>query len=242
MLKEFIRKLLILLHIDLTQNIKYDRLTLKILDKILNKNSNGIDIGCFKGEILEEIIKRSPSGEHKAFEPVPESYNQLAKKFKQKNVTVYNIALNDKSGITTFNYVIGAPAYSGIKKRDYDGKNPEIEVIDVETDTLDNILPQDYHVDLIKIDVEGAEYNVLKGAYQTLIRCKPTIIFEFGLGASDYYNVTPNDFFEYISVKCGYEVFLLESFLKNRSPLTKEKFESIYKANKEYYFVASPVK
>lgn len=240
MIKELIRKSLIFLHIDLTKNIKYDRLTLKILDRVLNKNSNGIDVGCFKGEILDEILKRSPSGEHKAFEPVPESYNQLAKKFNQKNVSIYNIALNDKSGVTTFNYVIGAPAYSGIKKRDYDGKDPEIEVIDVKTDTLDNILPQDYHVDLIKIDVEGAEFNVLKGAYKTLSRCKPIIIFEFGLGASDYYNVTPNDFYEYISDKCGYEVFLLESFLKNKSPLNKEKFENIYNANKEYYFVASP--
>jgi len=242
MIKELIRKLLILLHIDLTKNIKYDRLTLKILNKVLHRNSNGIDIGCFKGEILDEILKRSPSGEHKAFEPVPESYNQLAIKYDQKNVSIYNIALNDKVGVSSFNYVIGAPAYSGIKKRDYDGKNPEIKVIDVKTDTLDNILSQDYHVDLIKIDVEGAEFNVLKGAYKTISRCKPVIIFEFGLGASDYYNVTPNDFYEYISNKCGYEVYLLESFLKNTSSLSKEKFEDIYNANKEYYFVASPLK
>jgi len=52
MIKELIRKILIGLRIDLTKNIYYDRLTLKILDKVVKPNSNCIDIGCHKGEIM----------------------------------------------------------------------------------------------------------------------------------------------------------------------------------------------
>jgi FkbM family methyltransferase len=240
MLKEFIRRILIFLHLDVTKNIKYDRLTLEILDKVLHENSNCIDIGCFKGEILQEVMKRSPKGTHVAFEPIPGFFNALKKKFRQKQLTIHNIALSDQSGVTTFNYVVDAPAYSGIKKRDYDGKNPEIEVIEVTTDSLDHVLPTNYHVDLIKIDVEGAEFKVLKGAFNTMKNSRPIIIFEFGLGASDFYRVTPDDFYQYLATECGYQIYQLENFLKDVSPLNKDTFIEVYHSRKDYYFVASP--
>lgn len=240
MLKEFIRRILIFLHIDVTKNIRYDRLTLSVLDKELRVDSNCIDIGCFKGEILQEFVKRSPGGAHVAFEPIPSFYKALRKKFKQKKITIHNMALSDQSGNITFNYVIDAPAYSGIKKRDYEGKNPEIEVIEVQTNTLDRMLPDNYKVDLIKIDVEGAEFNVLKGAYNTLKKSRPVIIFEFGLGASDFYKVTPEKFYQYLAEECGYQIFALENFLNNGSSFKKGTFIDAYYTKKDYYFVASP--
>ncbi|PLX00522.1 MAG: FkbM family methyltransferase [Marinilabiliales bacterium] len=241
MLKEFIRRILIFLHIDVTKNIKYDRLTMDILDKVLCYDSNCIDIGCFKGEILQEFIKRSPGGTHVAFEPIPGFFKALKKKFKSKQLTIHNIALSDQSGVITFNYVIDAPAYSGIKKRDYDGKNPDIELIEVKTDKLDHALPANYRVDLIKIDVEGAEFKVLKGAYNTLKKSKPIIIFEFGLGASDFYKVSPEQFYQYLAVECGYQIYKLKSFLKDGLFLSKSAFIETYNTRKDYYFVASPV-
>ena len=241
MLKEFIRRILIFLHVDVTKNIKYDRLTMDILDKVLRYDSNCIDIGCFKGEILQEFIKRSPGGTHVAFEPIPGFFKALKKKFKSKQLTIHNIALSDQSGVITFNYVIDAPAYSGIKKRDYDGKNPDIELIEVKTDTLDHVLPANYQVDLIKIDVEGAEFKVLKGAYNTLKKSKPIIIFEFGLGASDFYKVSPEQFYQYLAEECGYQIYQLKSFLKDGLFLSKSAFIETYNTRKDYYFVASPV-
>jgi FkbM family methyltransferase len=240
LLKEFIRRVLILLHLDVTKNIKYDRLTLKVLGKVLNKNSNCIDIGCFKGEILQEVLKRCPNGKHMAFEPIPVFYEALQKRFHQKQINIHNIALSDNAGTTKFNYVIDAPAYSGLKLRDYDGKKPEIEIIEVKTDKLDDILPNDYQVNFIKIDVEGAEFKVLKGANRTLTKSRPVIIFEFGLGASDFYNVTPEAFYEYLAEDCSYNIYQLESFLNNRPSLNKDRFVEVYRRRKDYYFVASP--
>ena len=242
MLKEIIRKTLIFLHIDLTKNIKYDRLTLKVFDKILHQDSNCIDVGCFKGEILEEMLNRSPKGQHLAFEPVPVLFDAIKHKFQNNShVQLFNIALNDTSGTTSFHYAVGAPAYSGIKKRDYDGKDPEIELIEVKTDKLDNVIPEDYAVDLIKIDVEGAEFNVLKGAKKTITKYKPIIIFEFGLGASDYYKTTPNDIYTFFNTECAYQIYLLEDFLKDQQALSFEEFEQIYSEKKEYYFISAPI-
>lgn len=240
MIKQFIKKVLFILRIDLTKNIHYDRLTLKILDKVLKRHSNCIDIGCHKGEILEEILKRAPLGKHMAFEPIPFFYQQLKEKFKSENVEVFDVALSDSAGKTTFNYVVDAPAYSGIKKRDYKIKEPHIEKLTVKLEMLDHILPKDYRLDFIKLDVEGAEFNVLKGAEKTLKKYAPVVIFEFGLGASNYYNVKPSDFFSFLCSTCNYQLFLLDSFLKNKSPLTEEKFIEVYQNKKEYYFIASP--
>lgn len=238
MLKQFIKKILISLHIDLTKNIHYDRLTLNILDKVLKDNSNCIDIGCHKGEILEEILKRAPKGHHYAFEPIPIFYNALKAEFAAENITLSNIALSDKKGNATFNYVVDAPAYSGLQKREYKLKEPNIEELTVELNKLDDVLPKDYRVNFIKLDVEGAEFDVLKGAEKLMKNQSPTIIFEFGLGASDHYDVHPEEFFAFMK-NFNYDIFLLQDFIGDKSPLSEKRFLDIYKKNKEYYFIAS---
>jgi FkbM family methyltransferase len=244
MIKDLIRRILIFLQIDLTKNLKYDRLTLKLFDKILHADSNCIDIGCFKGEILDEILKRSPKGTHIGFEPIPVFFEALKLKYKNKeNINILNLALSDQKGTTKFNYVVNAPAYSGLKKRDYDGKEPKIEELSVNTDTLDNVVEgfnTALKIQLIKIDVEGAEYKVFNGAIKTINQHKPIIIFEFGLGASNYYKTTPNDIFGFFTEKCNYRIYQFEDFLNDQGHLTLEKFETIYADNKEYYFIASP--
>ena len=241
MIKQFIKKVLITCRIDLTKNIHYDRLTLNVLDKVLRSDSNCIDIGCHKGEIMDEMLKRSPNGKHMGFEPIPPLYEQLKVKYLNKDVEISDVALSNTKGETTFNYVIDAPAYSGLKQREYKIKNPKIEKIKVHLELLDDILPSDYHVDLIKLDVEGAEFDVLKGAQKTLKESAPVVIFEFGLGASDHYNVDPSDFFTFINSDCNYGIYLLEAYLDDKAPLDKQAFIDIYKENLEYYFIAAPL-
>ena len=198
-IKNTIREILIFLHLDLTKNLKYDRLTKKILKKHLKRDSNCIDVGCHKGEILDLMLCYAPDGKHYAFEPIPYLFNNLKTKYKNKKVEIFPYALSDNSGESTFQLVKNAPAYSGIKKRRYDISNPDIEEIKVTLKTLDEIIPADEQIHLIKIDVEGGEFGVLKGAKDLLKKNKPTIIFECWKGGSDYYGTTPNDLYDFIS-------------------------------------------
>jgi hypothetical protein len=78
------------------------------------------------------------------------------------------------------------PAYSGFKRRDYP-RAEEIETIEVRTEQLDDCLPVGYVPHLIKIDVEGAEQQVLEGAVGTIRLHKPIVIFEHGRGSAEYY-------------------------------------------------------
>ncbi|MBI9038336.1 MAG: FkbM family methyltransferase [Bacteroidales bacterium] len=207
------------------------------MKKVINRNTNCIDIGCHKGEILDIMLHLAPEGKHFAFEPIPLLFNFLENKYG-KNSTIYPYALSDKNGFSTFNYVKNAPAYSGIKKRKYDIDKPEIEEIKVELNTLDEVIPSNIQIDFIKIDVEGGEFGVLKGGKKLLVKYKPTIIFECGLGASDFYGVKPEEIYNFMTKEIGLNISLLKSFLKKSLPLTLKEFEYYYSTNKEYYFIA----
>lgn len=238
-IKNILRKLLNLLCIDLTKNLKYDRLTSKILKKYLTTNSNCIDIGCHKGEILDLFCSISKNGKHFGFEPIPMLYENLTKKYiNNKNVTLFSCALSDIESVSSFNYVKNAPAYSGIQKRKYNIKNPDIDIINVELKKLDDLIPYNLKIDFIKIDVEGAELKVLKGAKEILKKNQPYIIFECGLGSTDFYNTKPEEVYNFINNDVGLEINTLNSFVKNKKSLNLQEFLELYKTNKEYYFIA----
>ncbi len=240
LIKKIIKYILFVLHIDITKNQQYDRQTLNIMKRILKKDSNCIDVGCHKGEMLEIMLKRAPQGEHYAFEPIPYFYKKLLDKFKNNKVHISSVALCDNKGTTTFNFVKNAPAYSGLKPRKYDVKKPEIEIISVETDKLDNIIPVDQKIDFIKIDVEGAEFSVMQGAIQTIKRCKPIIVFEFGTGGSDYYKTTPEMMFNFLCNNCQLQISTLKGWLNHAKSLDLDNLTEYFSNGKEYYFVAHP--
>lgn len=237
-IKDIIREALILFHLDLTKNLKYDRLTKAIMRKHIKSNSNCVDVGCHKGEILNLMLKFSPKGNHYAFEPIPYLYNDIKLKFEGK-AHIYPYALSNVNGKTTFQLVRNAPAYSGIKQRKYAIKNPEIEEIEVEMKTLDDVISLKEKIDFIKIDVEGGEFEVLKGARNTLSKNKPITLFECGKGASDYYGTKPEDIFNFITHEVGLKIYTLNSFLKNKNAIKANEFVEFFNSNEEYYFVAA---
>lgn len=237
-LKDSIRELLIDLHLDLTKNLEYDRLTRAILKKSLSPDHNCIDIGCHKGEILDLMLTYAPKGTHYGFEPIPYLFEKLEVKYKGL-ATIYPYALSNKSGTTQFNLVKNAPAYSGIKERKYAIKNPEIEKIQVPVKLLDEIIPQDQKINFIKIDVEGGEFGVLKGAKAILKKNQPIVLFECGKGGSDYYGTQPNELYDFISKEIGLKMYTLKSFIKKSTPLSSKQFVNYFESNKEYYFIAT---
>ncbi len=79
---------------------------------------------------------------------------------------------------------------------------------------------------------------MLLGGIETFKRCKPVLIFEFGLGASDYYGTTPGQLFDLIVTQIGLNIYTLENFLGEKTPISLDTFKKMYAENSEYYFVA----
>jgi FkbM family methyltransferase len=246
MIKKIIKAVLKSLPFDFTKNQQYDTQTQQILRRHCKEFSNCIDIGCHKGEVLDWILAAAPQGQHYGFEPLPDLYLALKSRYAaQKNCCFSDIALSDKAGEATFNYVVTNPAYSGLQKRNYDKPNEKDETITVKTATLDSfldsVLPADYAVDFIKIDVEGGELQVLRGAVQTLRRCQPIVVFEHGLGAADCYGTKPKDVWQ-LFADCNMSVSLMKSWLKGAPALSLAEFEQQFEQAKNYYFIAYPKK
>lgn len=216
----------------------YDKQTIRLMKRILSEDSNSIDVGCYRGEILREIIRLSPKGAHFAFEPIPENFSYLKKTFK--SAEIYNMALSDHSGETTFHHVIGRPARSGLKKVDYPDKNEVVKEITVAMDSLDNVIGADVPIDFIKIDVEGAELSVLRGGKQIISKYKPVIVFEFGHETAEQYNTTPEMIYDLLHDEFGLQVSLLERLFNKQKSLSKEGFLDQCLINSEFFFVAYP--
>jgi FkbM family methyltransferase len=217
-------------------NDLYDAQTLAVMQRILKRDSNCIDVGCHRGDILRAIISVAPDGTHYAFEPIPEMFQALQAEFP--NVRVFDLALSDGTAEATFQHVTTNPGYSGLRRRRYDSEVETIREIRVKTASLDRILPKDLPIDFIKVDVEGAELAVFTGAVETIARNRPLIIFEHGLGAADCYGTRPEVVYELLIERAGLHVFLMKDWLAMGGALTRAEFVRQFETGENYYFMA----
>ncbi len=236
LLKNIAKKIILRSPFAFTQNERYDRLTKEIIKKNCGQNSVCIDVGAHDGKILKMMLDAAPQAAHYAFEPIPELFQFLKQRFR-KNVKTYCIALSDKKETTSFNLVLTDMAYSGLLKRAYDKKENDISIF-VETELLDAIIPANEKIALIKMDVEGAELLVMKGAIKTIQQSKPILLFEFGKVGAVAYNYNDKDMFQFINETLQYNIFILEDWLKNKPSLSQHNFSKNYNSAEEYFFVA----
>ena len=82
-MKEVLRNIFINLKLDVTKNIKYDRLTREVIKTSVKEGDVCVDVGCHKGEILDLFISES-SEKHYGFEPIPSFYQCLKNKYSYK--------------------------------------------------------------------------------------------------------------------------------------------------------------
>ncbi len=224
----------------LTINERYDRQTKRVINRICHRDSVCVDVGCFRGDILSWMIASAPDARHIAFEPIPGQYQFLQHAYGHK-ADIYAYAAGDANEETTFQYVVSNPTYSGLKQRQYKGEETIVEIT-AQVRRMDEIISDKILVRLIKIDVEGGEFDVMKGAQQLILRCQPYLIFEHGIGGSDKYGVDPRDVFKFLTHDNGYKICLMEEFLhhKNPSGFSQAEFEQQYWKKINCYFMAIP--
>ena len=199
----------------------------------LRRDGNAIDVGANQGDTLKMILAVAPDGRHIAYEPIPGLAEQLAADYP--GVDVRNAACSEEAGSAEFTHVLNAPAMSGLRQReDLPAHASEVERFAVRLDKLDDSLPEGYVPSLIKIDVEGAELLVMRGAAETLARHKPFVIFEHGIGGADLYGSKPGEVWDLLD-GAGLRIFDLEG----EGPYTRDRFEAVF-TEPIWNFLAAP--
>lgn len=110
-----------------------------------------------------------------SFEPTPDTFDCLVKNCKRSNIRLHNLGLSDSNGQLCF-------AVSNVKPdqnqviTDASRLKKRWGVTEIPVRKIDSF---GFHtVDMIKIDVEGHEYQVIQGAVRTIQRCRPAIMIE----------------------------------------------------------------
>jgi FkbM family methyltransferase len=145
----------------------YELETFKFVMKQIKNCKVFVDVGANIGGYA---IRAAKYCKVYAIEPLPRNYKILKINEKLNNVKInsFNIAAGNKNGKVKLYYKIGDWGGPSIKR--------ELnEFIEVEMKPLDEIINEE-SIDLIKIDVEGAEDLVLEGARNCLRRTKMVII------------------------------------------------------------------
>lgn len=155
---------------------EYDRVTSLVLSKFLNKRSVIIDIGANVGALTLHMAKIASLGKVIAIEPGPITCDRLLENLQlnpdlQKRVTVIKIGVSDKAGRLNW-----SEDQNNRGNADLLGNNG----VEVEVRTLDNIIENVNikQLDFIKIDVEGMEYEVIKGGLNSINLYRPVIFYE----------------------------------------------------------------
>jgi FkbM family methyltransferase len=159
---------------------EYEPQVLDLLKQTITPGAVVLDVGANVG-VSAMMMARwcGPEGHIHAFEPSPSPKQLLTEHLRMNGlsdrVTVCPSALSDAEGTTTF-YASGISGKSALSDVNIGQSSEQVQVPVTTIDAYcraKNIKPS-----LIKIDVEGFEFNVLNGARNTLKEVRPSILVE----------------------------------------------------------------
>lgn len=200
-----------------------EKILFNISKKYLHNPPVVFDVGAHKGSYTEYVLSQIPSAECILFEPNGELYNELVKKYN-----AFGILLGETSGVKPFyqctndadelSSTYNRPVFSDVEH------NQEI----IKCITMDSFCESTNinFIDFLKIDVEGAEMDVLKGSFKMLSKHKIMFLqVEYG-GTYPDAGITFMDIINFIELY-GYKIYeLIEGKIQQ---VTKVNFIEDYR-------------
>lgn len=209
----------------------------KFFDSLITSTAPTIfDVGAHKGESIlffKEIYKNAKIY---SFEPEPSNFETLSLLAKGNDCFVYNMAIGDADERVFF-YRQDISHLGGLLPINHHStdslgyaakaKNEKIEVEKLKLDTF--CVQNDIkHIDILKIDVQGFEVGVLKGAHNTL---KHTDCVTVEISLYDFYENNGSSLLqvEQIMTDSGFILWDFSKISKNPKNLRTDWVEVVYK-------------
>ena len=166
-------------HFNHSENHYFNELTLRAKTSV----SGYLDVGAYHGETLMELESLVPVEMAMMFEPDDSNFSRLLSskpKFKTKRVQCLPLGISDRNSLVSFNSFGSESSGFSIYG------NGEVLCV-----RIDDVVPLDEKIDFLKIDVEGAEMAVLRGAKNIITTHRPTMAISLYHNWNDLW-VIPN--------------------------------------------------
>ena len=180
--------------------------TVKLIQSLLKAGMLFIDAGANVGEYT--LLAAGLGATVHSFEPDPETFGLLRRNVAVNSlahVSLNQSALGEHCGTTTF--YLGRPFDVAVGSMRWSEKRPtpcQVECQALDVYAKENCVTR---ADLIKVDVEGAELQVLAGAHSLLSgRSKPYIVVEFSEPNQRQFGYSTSELAEYLR-SLGYDLF-----------------------------------
>lgn len=209
----------------------YEQENIAFITKNCSPGMTVIDIGAHLG-LLSVIISKctGPNGRIYAFEPTPSTFRVLKdvirKNKADKIILPINAAVSSFDG--TLDFFVdeheGSNANSLVNRPDKSRTTFKTTVSKLDTFVHSTDLKK---LDLVKIDAEGSELDVLKGAAESLRRFRPRVILAIhpSLIKNNQHNI--GDIFDLVS-DLGYTVFYKSAILDRQSFISQADFFDVH--------------
>ena len=154
-----------------------------------------IDGGAYWGDSALVINTYNPRSIH-CFEPYQPCFEELKWTIKENQLTEVAIPVSlglGKSSEDVNLYTYGLNSGSNLFNIDPSPREREQPTVsEIQLTTIDSYAAEnDLDVGLIKLDVEGNEYDTIVGAKQTIIRCKPILLISIYHSPIDFFEIKP---------------------------------------------------
>jgi FkbM family methyltransferase len=186
---------------------EYETGTNNVIEKYVKSGDTVIEAGANIGSETIILSRLVGKGHVYGFEPNPYTFERLKinKTINElTNADVYDYALGEKDSTIHFNIYPKGFCNAGMSSK-YES-TPKTKKIEVTQRTLDSFVREKNiaKVDFIKMDIQGAEMDLIQGAANTIAQHKPIIFTE----ALEIYNNTKQ---LYETLKgYGYSVYYIE--------------------------------
>jgi FkbM family methyltransferase len=190
-----------------------------VLRDLLREDSVFVDAGAHAGEFTLVAARRSPSGRVLAFEPAPAVFGLLERNIELNgftNAEAYAIALSDAPGwMDLYDGSAGVDQDfdDDIVCTQFEGFGREHHSARVPAEPFDQVAARlsIQRLDVMKLDVEGGEVRILRGAMASLRRFRPQIILEVAEPLLRAAGNSVEELFDIIE-ELGYRVFLITDY------------------------------
>ena len=178
-----------------------------------------LDIGAHIGEVAKIYRERFPLANIYCYEPFPQSFQLLSKSVQGSPRTFcYEMAVSDKNGTALLNANLNSATNSllptdergasfwGLKLLD---TKSQVEVCTITVDTF-CLEAGISHIDILKMDVQGAEFSILVGAQDMLVNQRISLIYTELIMCPTYQG--QHQLHEYLSFLDSFGYVLLDLF------------------------------